>query len=162
MGTKLTKEKNYIYSSSNIQNYENRVRSYAKWNHQAALVSHDETRFSSNEIKNLNKNNKSIENSNNSSEYLTNRILSNNNNISKKNIIDKKSESMKELNNIITVEQLIKSQKEKEIKLNSSLLKNSHHQSLLTINNQIPFNLQLILINQNDLQVFILFFYFLK
>jgi hypothetical protein len=144
MGGRPSKKQNSL-----IKSYKNTFRAYAKWDHHSSPITHDISRFTAHEINNLKRHNQLIRHSPNEEQS---------NNLSIKKVrIDhlprlkiEKSQSVEQLSNsknIITVQQLIQNQFERRQKSFSTT----------NLNQQIPLNLQLVLINQNDLQVNIFF-----
>jgi hypothetical protein len=112
MGVKASKRPD---SSQSIKSYENTFRSYAKWDHHSGLVTHDISRFTIYEINNLKRHNQLSRHSPNEEQS---------NDVSRKKVrVDqnprltvKKSQSVEQLSNsknIITVQQLIKTQSER-------------------------------------------------
>ncbi|CAF3073414.1 unnamed protein product, partial [Rotaria sp. Silwood2] len=158
MGTKTSKQKNdYSYSQDNTS-YDNVLRSYAKWQHSSALVSHDESRFTTNEIRNFNKHNFICQNSPNpqkenesniKNQSLSNRKIEFNSSYKDKFHSDhskydkicqlERSQSIDQLshsNNIITAKQLVICNSQQRIKYRSDKLNQSSDQIFLNENIQ--------------------------
>ncbi|CAF4314323.1 unnamed protein product [Rotaria sp. Silwood2] len=179
MGTKLSKPPvDYSSSSSSSYNetsYANVLRSYAKWNHCSPLISHNESRFTTHEIVNLNKhneNNRSIDKVESRSSSRSKSRYDHSKNQKKLEL--KRSLSAGQLshsNNIITAKQLVNCDLNRRIKDQSDLTKSSdeifskknisksisktNKNQFIVSNNKkqkIPADLQFILINQYDLQ----------
>lgn len=129
MGTKISKQEQDGPSFQNEKSYENISRAYVKWNQCSSPVSHDESRFTSNEIRNFKRTKQFQENysdqqklnySNISKKSSSNQKFESNHLLKEKFIYDKnvqqnkntikRSQSVDQLlksNNRITVEQLI-------------------------------------------------------
>lgn len=205
MGAKTSKQEYNHSPLQNTKSYKNVFRAYAKWEHHSGLVSDDILRFTSHENRNLKRHNQFCQNNSNQQQiiqpYNTKQSSSNqqiqshflprkkpryDENIHGKRLTIRKSQSMEHLSNsknLITAEQLIKNQFERQQRYRSSFSQKSNQifqnetiqkSPLITNTNQfisskdkikqIPPDLQLVLINQHDLQVNFIHFiiYYLK
>ncbi|UJR34889.1 hypothetical protein I4U23_027668 [Adineta vaga] len=123
MGSKTSKQpiKENLSSQRKSSSYQIVRRSYTKWNHHSTLTSNDISRLTNEEIQNLRKH----------------RQMSSNYEITRKN------DPMSISNNLITIEQLIKTQSTTNIDQYNSFTKKIK---------QIPKDFQFILIDSSDLQ----------
>jgi hypothetical protein len=160
MGGKLSKKPEHRSFPQEKKSYQNVLRAYAKWEHHSALVNHDISRFATQEIRNLKRHNQ---------QKLTNQYYPSSTekpqNIHGKSLSLQKSHSFNQLSNLITAEQLIKSQSQRRQRYRASFSETPSstikENQLISSNNkrkQIPLDLQLVLINQYDIQVKFIYF----
>jgi hypothetical protein len=171
MGGKLSKTPDHRSLPQEKKSYQNVLRAYAKWEHHSALVNHDVSRFATQEIRNFKRHNQ--QNITNQSHPSSTEKPRHDQNIHGKSLSLQKSHSFNQLStskNLITAEQLIKIQSQRRQRYPSSFSQNEttpkpssaiNENQLISSKNktkQIPLDLQLILINQYDIQVKVIYF----